>query len=133
MVANWMLTEVFGMLKGAGIKKTRVTPGQLAELIKLIKEGVISGRLAKEIFIEMWETGHAPQKIIDEKGLTQIHDISILEGVIAKILRESLSMVEQYKSGKDKLFGFFVGQVMKETEGKANPALVNEMLKKALA
>ena len=94
----------------------------------LILGDVISGRIAKDVFLEMWETGQPAQKIVDSKGLVQITDNSAIEAVITTVIGNNAPMVEQYKAGKDKVFGFFVGQVMKETGGKANPKLVNDLL-----
>jgi aspartyl-tRNA(Asn)/glutamyl-tRNA(Gln) amidotransferase subunit B len=89
--------------------------------------------MAKEVFEEMWKTGNPPGRIVEEKGLKQINDSGALEETIDDILGTNKNQVEQYKSGKEKLFGFFVGQVMKATQGKANPSLVNEILKKKLS
>jgi aspartyl-tRNA(Asn)/glutamyl-tRNA(Gln) amidotransferase subunit B len=104
----------------------------MSQLINSISTGVISGRTAKEVFEEMKETGEEPNKIIEQKGLQQKSDPKELEKIIDKILTDNIDKVDQYKSGKDKLFGFFVGQVMKFSGGKANPQLVNEILKKKL-
>ena len=105
---------------------------QMASLINSISSGLISGRAAKEVFEIMKETGGEPVKIIDEKGLKQKSDPKELEGIIDKVISENKDKVEQYKSGKDKLFGFFVGQIMKASGGKANPQLVNNILKNKL-
>ena len=104
----------------------------LAELINLIKSGEISGRIAKEVFEHMSKTKESPKKIIDSKGLKQQSDPDKLEKIIKEILKNNAANVEKYKSGKDKLFGFFVGEAMKLTKGKANPILVNKILKKLL-
>jgi aspartyl-tRNA(Asn)/glutamyl-tRNA(Gln) amidotransferase subunit B len=104
----------------------------MAQLIDSISKGTISGRTAKEVFEVMKETGEEPNKIIESKGLQQKSDPKELEGIIVKVIFENKDKVEQYKSGKDKLFGFFVGQVMKVSGGKANPQLVNDILKKKL-
>ena len=104
----------------------------MAQLIDSIASGVISGRTAKEVFEIVKETGEEPKKIIETQGLQQKSDPKELEKIIDKILEDNKDKVEQYKSGKDKLFGFFVGQVMKLSSGKANPQLVNEILKKKL-
>ncbi len=108
------------------------SPENLAKIIVMINEGKISGKIAKEIFPEVISQNKNPEKIVDEKGLAQMSDSSELEGVCAEVLAEKADLVEQYKSGKDKLFGAFVGQVMKKTQGKANPQMVNEVLKKLL-
>ena len=102
------------------------------ELLNSISSGVISGRTAKEVFEIMKETGEEPKKIIESKGLQQKSDPKELESIVDKIISENKDKVDQYKSGKDKLFGFFVGQVMKISGGKANPQLANEILKKKL-
>ena len=104
----------------------------MAQLVDSISSGIISGRTAKEVFEVMKETGEEPNKIIKSKGLQQKSDPKELEKIIDKILADNSDKVDQYKSGKDKLFGFFVGQVMKISGGKANPKLVNEILKKKL-
>ena len=104
----------------------------MSQLIDSINSGVISGRTAKEVFEIMKESGEEPNKIIESKGLQQKSDPKELEKIIEKILTENNNKVEQYKSGKDKLFGFFVGQVMKISGGKANPQLVNQILKDKL-
>jgi aspartyl-tRNA(Asn)/glutamyl-tRNA(Gln) amidotransferase subunit B len=104
----------------------------MSQLIDSISSGVISGRTAKEVFEIMKESGEEPNKIIESKGLQQKSDPKELEKIIEKILTENNDKVEQYKSGKDKLFGFFVGQVMKISGGKANPQLVNQILKNKL-
>jgi aspartyl-tRNA(Asn)/glutamyl-tRNA(Gln) amidotransferase subunit B len=98
-----------------------------------IKDGTISGKIAKEVLEEMWEKGSDPIEIIKSKGLEQISDEGELEAIAQAVIDNNSSQVEAYKSGKDKLFGFFVGQVMKETQGKANPGAVNQILKKLLA
>jgi aspartyl-tRNA(Asn)/glutamyl-tRNA(Gln) amidotransferase subunit B len=98
-----------------------------------IKDGTISGKIAKEVLEEMWEEGSDPVEIIKSKGLEQISDEGELEAIAQSVIDNNSSQVEAYKSGKDKLFGFFVGQVMKETQGKANPSAVNQILKKLLA
>ena len=101
-------------------------------MITKIKDGTISGKIAKEVLEEIWNTGKNPKKIIKSKGLEQISDEGELESIAQSVLDKNSSQVEAYKSGKDKLFGYFVGQVMKETQGKANPASINEILKRLL-
>ncbi len=134
LTSNWLISEVFSMLKKErkGICSSHVTACQLAGLIDLIQEHVISGRIAKDVFQEMWKTHDNPEKIVQDKRLVQITDSTTLESIIDTILSEKTNMVQQYKSGKEKIFGFFVGQVMKETQGKANPKLVNDLLKDKL-
>ena len=101
-------------------------------LLQRISDGTISKKIAKTILAEIWETGRNADEIINDQGLVQIQDETLLEEVIAKVIESNSKQVEDYKNGKDKLFGFFVGQVMKETQGKANPQAVNDLLKKAL-
>ena len=125
---------LLGLLNSEGktIRETPVSSGQLAQLVKLIEEGVISGKIAKTVFEETAKTGKLPQAIIEEKGLKQVSDTSTIEKLISEVLTESPKQVEEYKAGKKKVLGYFVGQVMKRTKGKANPQIVNELLKKAL-
>lgn len=134
MMANWVIGELFAALNkdGLSIGASKVSPQHLAELIDLIQGDVISGKIAKEVFFDMWETGKNPKSIVEEKGLQQVTDTGAIEAIIDNVLAGNPDMVEQYKSGKDKLFGFFVGQVMKDTQGKANPAVVNKILKEKL-
>ena len=115
--------------KNISISHSPVTAKKMAQLVDSISSGIISGRIAKEVFEIMRETGEEPNKIIESKGLQQKSDPKELEKIIEKILTDNKDKVEQYKSGKDKLFGFFVGQVMKISGGKANPQLVNQILK----
>lgn len=134
-VAGWLTSELFGLLNknSTSLDECRITPMMLGKLIKLIEDEVISGKIAKTVFEEMFETGFDPQKIVEEKGLLQVSDTGAIEQIIDQVLAESPDSVQGYKEGKDKLFGFFVGQVMKKTGGKANPTLVNELLKKKLS
>jgi aspartyl-tRNA(Asn)/glutamyl-tRNA(Gln) amidotransferase subunit B len=133
--SNWVSSELFGALNrlGKSIEESPVTPAQAAELLGLVADGTISGTISKQVFEIMLETGDAPGKIVEEKGLKQTSDTGAIEAVIAKILADNGDKVEQYKGGKEALFGFFVGQTMKAMQGKANPQIVNELLKKALA
>jgi aspartyl-tRNA(Asn)/glutamyl-tRNA(Gln) amidotransferase subunit B len=134
LLANWLTTELFGRLNKDGVKMTNcpISPENLGELVKLIDENVISGKIAKTVFDEMFTTGADPKSIVENKGLKQISDVSQIEKVIDQILEANADQVAAYRSGKDKLFGFFVGQVMKETQGKANPGTVNDLLNKKL-
>ncbi len=134
LAATWMMGDLFAMLndKGLSISQSPISSKHLAELIQSIKSGEISGRIAKEIFEIMIETGDNPKKIIESKGMKQQSDPKELEKMINEILEQNKDKVDQYKSGKDKLFGFFVGQVMKVSGGKANPQLANDILKKLL-
>lgn len=130
-IANWLIGELFGTLnrEGLALEESKVSPAQLASLVDIIQDGTISGKIAKEVFPEMWETGKAPLEIVKEKGLMQVTDTGEIEKIIDEIIANHPSEVEAYKSGKDRLFGFFVGQVMKAMQGKANPKIVNEILK----
>jgi aspartyl-tRNA(Asn)/glutamyl-tRNA(Gln) amidotransferase subunit B len=134
LAKNWIMGDLFASLneKNISISQSPVTAKKMSQLIDSISSGVISGRTAKEVFEVMKETGEEPNKIIESKGLQQKSDPKELEGIIDKILADNKDKVDQYKSGKDKLFGFFVGQVMKVSGGKANPQLVNEILKNKL-
>ena len=126
--------DLFALLnnKDLSITKSPVSAKNLGELITYIKSGEISGRIAKEVFEYMAQSGENPKKIIDSKGLKQQSDPKELERIIKGILEKNKTNVEKYKSGKEKIFGFFVGEVMKVSKGKANPQLVNEILKKLL-
>ena len=134
LAKNWIMGDLFASLneKNISISQSPVTAKKMSQLIDSISSGVISGRTAKEVFEIMKESGVEPNKIIESKGLQQKSDPKELEKIIEKILTENNDKVEQYKSGKDKLFGFFVGQVMKISGGKANPQLVNQILKNKL-
>jgi aspartyl-tRNA(Asn)/glutamyl-tRNA(Gln) amidotransferase subunit B len=134
IVCNWVMGPVLGLINSQNktIDESPVDTEQLAELLKLIDRGLISGKMGKMVFDEMAKTGKPPETIIEEKGLVQVSDIAAIEIIVAEILSDSPQQVEQYKSGKTKVFGFFVGQVMKKTKGKANPQVVNDLLKKAL-
>lgn len=134
ILANWMTVELFGLLNkhNLSIAESKVSSTQLAELVNLITSDVISGKIAKTVFAEMWETGKAPATIVDDKGLRQVVDAGAIEAIIKSVLDANPDHVAEYRSGKDKLFGFFVGQVMKAMEGKGNPAMINTTLKKLL-
>jgi len=132
--SNWLISDLFGALNrlGKDIGDSPVSPAQGAELLKLVADGTLSGSLAKQVFEIMLETGGDPAKIVEEKGLKQTSDTGAIEAAIAEILAANADKVDQYKGGKEALFGFFVGQTMKAMAGKANPKVVNELLKKAL-
>ncbi len=134
LLANWLIGEVFGALNREGITigASPVSPAHLAGLIIQIHEGIISGKIAKEVFVLMWESGEGAATLIEEHGLKQVSDDKEILTIIDKILSENAGMVNAYKAGKEKLFGFFVGQVMKAMAGKANPELVNQLLKERL-
>lgn len=130
LAANWVTGELFGYLNKAGkeIEESPVSAENLGGLIDLIADNTISGRIAKEVFEAMFETGEKPADIVEKKGLRQVTDTGAIEASIDSVLAANADKVAEFRSGKDKLFGFFVGQVMKATQGKANPALVNEIL-----
>ena len=134
MVANWMSVELFGALNKAGrsLSDCPITPQQLGGLVGLITDGTISGKIAKDVFAEMFETGRNAAEIIEEKGLKQVSDSSAIEAMIDEVLAANPDKVEEYQGGKDKLFGFFVGQTMKLSKGQANPGVVNQILKSKL-
>ena len=134
LATNWITGELFALLNNKSIEITEspITSENLAKLINLIKDGTISGKIAKTVFEIMADSGKDPKKIVEEKGLKQQSDPKELEKIIDKVISDNPKNVEAYKLGKDKLFGFFVGQVMKQSNGKANPQLVNEILKKKL-
>lgn len=132
--ANWVLSELLRELKNASIDITRskISADSLGALIKLIDDQTISGKIAKDVFVDMFATGKAPDEIVKEKGLVQITDTSAIEKVVDEVIGANPKQFEQYRSGKTALLGFFVGQVIKATGGKANPQAVNEILKSRL-
>ncbi len=132
--ANWMTGELFGALNrlGLGIGQSPVSPAQAAALLAMVADGTLSGPLARQVFELMLETGEDPAAIAEARGLKQVSDTGALEAAIAEVLAAHAAKVAEYRAGKDKLFGFFVGQVMKATGGRANPALVNTLLRQAL-
>ena len=134
-VANWVSGDLFGALKrlGLGIEASPISPDAAAELLTLAADGTLSGPMAKQVFEAMLETGERAAAIVEERGLKQVSDIGAIDTTIADILAANADKVEQYKAGKEALFGFFVGQTMKAMAGKANPGVVNERLKAALA
>ena len=135
IVSNWIMTEVLRELKeeDEDIESFPISPDKLGELLNLIGDGTISGKIAKEVFEDMLSSGKTANQIVEEKGMTQISDQSELENVISQILADHPGEISRYKAGDQKLMGFFVGQVMKETKGKANPKIVNEILRKGLS
>jgi aspartyl-tRNA(Asn)/glutamyl-tRNA(Gln) amidotransferase subunit B len=134
LAANWISGDFFAALNrtGATIETSPVSAANLGGLIDLITDQTINGRIAKDVFEAMVETGKSPADIVEEKGLRQVTDTSAIEAAVAAVLAANQDKVAEYKSGKDKLFGFFVGQTMKAMAGKGNPALVNEVIKKQL-
>jgi aspartyl-tRNA(Asn)/glutamyl-tRNA(Gln) amidotransferase subunit B len=150
--ANWIMSELLALLNAEGAEIAgredsarsidtgrresalcRVTPKALTALFALVEAGTISGKIAKTVFEEMYKTGAEPDAVVAAKGLVQVSDVDALVAVIDQVIADSPKELAQYRSGKDKLFGFFVGQVMKRTEGKANPGKVNELLKARLS
>jgi aspartyl-tRNA(Asn)/glutamyl-tRNA(Gln) amidotransferase subunit B len=131
LAANWVMGELSSALNrdNAEITASRITPAQLSGLLARIVDQTISGKMAKEVFEAMWAEGQSADAIIEAKGLKQITDSGAIEGVIDAVIAANPKQLADYRSGKDKLFGFFVGQVMKATAGKANPAQLNELLK----
>ncbi|AJE02032.1 Asp-tRNA(Asn)/Glu-tRNA(Gln) amidotransferase subunit GatB [Geobacter pickeringii] len=132
--ANWVMGEVTRALNeaGQGIADCPVTPARLAALLALIEKGTISGKIAKTVFDEMWQSDKTPEAIVEEKGLVQVSDTGAIEKIIDEIMAANMGQVEEFRGGKEKVFGFFVGQVMRASKGKANPAVVNELLMKKL-
>ncbi len=132
--ANWVASELFGALNrlGKDIADSPVSPAQAASLLGLVADGTLSGSLAKQVFEVMLETGDDPATIVEERGLKQTSDTGAIDAVIAEIMAANADKVADYRGGKDKLFGFFVGQTMKAMAGKANPGVVNDRLKKLL-
>jgi aspartyl-tRNA(Asn)/glutamyl-tRNA(Gln) amidotransferase subunit B len=130
MAANWVMGEVTRGLNDAGLAITDcpVAPLQLTDLLALIDKGTISGKIAKTVFDEIWQNGGDPAKIVEEKGLVQVSDTGEIEKIIDEIMAANMGQVDEYRSGKEKVFGFFVGQVMRASKGKANPAVVNDLL-----
>ncbi|MGH7114379.1 MAG: Asp-tRNA(Asn)/Glu-tRNA(Gln) amidotransferase subunit GatB, partial [Stellaceae bacterium] len=133
--ANWVTGDLFGALNrlGLGIEQSPVSPEQLGMLIDLIADRTISGRLAKDVFAEMVATGADPAAIVEAKGLRQVTDEGAIAAAIDAVLAAQPDKLAEYRAGRDKLYGFFVGQVMRLTQDKANPALLNELLRKKLA
>ncbi|PJB73554.1 MAG: Asp-tRNA(Asn)/Glu-tRNA(Gln) amidotransferase GatCAB subunit B [Alphaproteobacteria bacterium CG_4_9_14_3_um_filter_47_13] len=134
LAANWVINELLGLLNknGQTLEESPVSAQQLGGLIDLISDQTISGKIAKDVFAEMFETGKNASDIVEEKGMKQVTDTGAIEKIIDEVIAENPDNVTAYRSGKDKLFGFFVGQVMKKSQGKANPATVNELLKSKL-
>jgi len=132
--ANWVVGDLMGLLNSAGkeIESSPISAVHLGELITLISQGELSGKLAKEILPMMFETGDAPSVIMEREGLKQISDSGALEKIADEVISANPKQEEQYKGGKTALLGFLVGQVMKASRGQANPAAVNEVLKKKL-
>ena len=135
LAANWVINELLGVLNknGKALAESPIKAQDIGGLVALISNNTISGKIAKDVFAEMFATGKAPAAIVEEKGLKQVTDTGAIEKIVDEVLAENPDNVAAYKGGKDKLFGFFVGQVMKKSQGKANPDAVNELLKKKLS
>ena len=133
-VSNWVMGELLRELKRdeREIDQCPVTPKHLADMLSMTKTQTISGKIAKDVFEEMYRTGDPPEKIVRDKGWVQILDEEEIERAVEKAMDSNPKQVEDFRKGKEKLFGFFVGEVMKQTKGKANPKLVNDLLKKKL-
>lgn len=133
-VSNWVMGELFRLLneKGTEPEELKLKPSELVALLKMLKEGVVSGKIAKDVFEQMFETGEDPESIVKKHNLVQISDESTLERLAEQVIVQNPKVVQDYKSGKKQAFAFLVGQIMKATKGKANPAIVNELLHKKL-
>jgi aspartyl-tRNA(Asn)/glutamyl-tRNA(Gln) amidotransferase subunit B len=134
VVSNWIMVDILGALSARGmeIEEFPIPPERLADLLKLVEDGTINQRTAKDVFSEMLDTGKGPEEIVRSKGLTQISDEGMIAEIVEKVLAENMDAVESYRKGKEKAFGFLVGQVMRETRGKANPQIVNRILKEKI-
>jgi aspartyl-tRNA(Asn)/glutamyl-tRNA(Gln) amidotransferase subunit B len=134
MASNWIMGPLLGLLNAGGksIDCTPISAADLAQLLKLVDDETISGKIAKTVFDEMARSGRSAQQIVAEKGLIQISDSSAIEDIVSSVLDASPAEVQAFRNGKTKLLGFFVGQVMKATRGKANPKMVNDILSKKL-
>ena len=134
LAANWVTGELFGALNkvGKSITESPVTAAQVGTLIDRVSDGTLSVRLAKEVFEFMFESGRDADDLIEEKGLKQVTDSGAIEAVIDQVMTDNPEKVEEYRAGRDKLMGWFVGQVMKASQGKANPAAVNKALSEKL-
>ena len=132
--SNWIMGDLSGLLNGAGIEiqDSKITPALLGELIHLIKDGTISGKIAKSVLPEVFETGKSPRRVVEQKGLAQISDSSAIETIIDQVIADNPSSAQDYRDGKKKAIGFLVGQVMRTTKGRANPQIVNQILRKKL-
>lgn len=130
LVSNWVMGEVLRMLKESEkeIEDCKLPAAYIGGLVQLIKSGAISSKIAKTVFEEMWANPRPPEKVVEEKGLKQVNDTGAIEAAVRHVIQANPKQVAEYRAGKDKLFGFFVGQVMKETKGKANPGMVNDLI-----
>jgi aspartyl-tRNA(Asn)/glutamyl-tRNA(Gln) amidotransferase subunit B len=135
MIASWVLTELLGALNadGKGIGDSPIAPAALSELVRLIEDGTISGKIGKEVFADAYKTGQSPAAIVEAKGLRQISDEAELGAIVDQVIAANPKQVEAFRGGKDSLFGFFVGAVMKATKGRANPVITSDLLRKRLS
>jgi len=135
LTSNWLLNDLFGLLRerNLSIDQSPVSPERLGQLVKLIKEGVLSSKLGKEVLSEMLVSGEDPQAIVEKKGLKQVSDENTIREVVQQVFNAHPNEYQRLKSGEDKLIGFFVGQVMKATKGKANPQLVNKLISEVIS
>ncbi|MCB0326644.1 MAG: Asp-tRNA(Asn)/Glu-tRNA(Gln) amidotransferase GatCAB subunit B, partial [Bdellovibrionales bacterium] len=133
-ISNLMSSEVLRISneQNQSVEKLLITPEKLVEILGLMDNGTISGKIAKELVDEVAQSGQSPQDLVEKKGLAQISNPDQLQDIVDELIKSNPQQVEAYRAGKDKLFGFFVGQAMKASKGKANPQLLNELLKKAL-
>jgi aspartyl-tRNA(Asn)/glutamyl-tRNA(Gln) amidotransferase subunit B len=131
-ISNWIMTELLRELKGESIESCKVEPRQLGALMGMVDKGTISGKIAKTVFLDMMESGKDAERIVEEKNLVQVSDEGELMAIVEEIVAANQSQAEEYRNGKTKLMGYFVGQLMQKTKGKANPALANELFNKAL-
>ena len=133
-VSNWIMGDLLGYLNSNNLElsEVKITGQGLGEMIGLIEKGTISSKIAKTVFKEMLESGKLPAQIVEEKGLVQISDEGAIKGIVEQVVANNPQSVEDYKAGKQKAIGFLVGQVMKESKGKANPALANKLLVEVL-
>ena len=133
-VANWITSELFGKLNknSMSLHECKITPLMLRDLVSMIEAGTISGKIAKSVFEEMFSSGEAPEKIVEDKGMLQVSDSDSILKIIDEVILANPDSLEAYRAGKDRLLGFFVGQVMKISGGKANPSMVNDLLKEKL-
>ncbi len=126
-VSNWMMTELLRELKGEDVTVCKVKPEQLGALLQMVDEGAISGKIAKTVFLEMMESGKDPANVVKEKNLLQVSDQGELLAIVQEIIAANPGQVEDFRGGKTKLMGYFVGQLMQKTQGKANPKVANEL------
>jgi aspartyl-tRNA(Asn)/glutamyl-tRNA(Gln) amidotransferase subunit B len=131
--SNWIMTELLRELKGEAISDCKVRPDQLAALLLMVEKNTISGKIAKTVFLDMMESGKDPELIVKEKNLIQVSDESELMAIVAEIIAANPTQAEDFRNGKSKIMGFFVGQLMQKTKGKANPKMANDLFVKALS